>query len=112
MSYPTNRVRLKGIVFDMDGTLTVPVIDFPAMYRAVLGEQEYLRARADNPSGIDILHCIERWTPDRQQKAYETILEHERRGLELLQIMPGSLILLTLSNNLDPLSFSAKNLVN
>lgn len=112
MSYPTNLARLKGIVFDMDGTLTVPVIDFPAMYRAVLGEQEYLRARADNPSGIDILHCIERWTPERQQKAYETILEHERRGLELLQIMPGSLILLAFSLIILILAFSAQNLVN
>ncbi|KAK4799469.1 hypothetical protein SAY86_024834 [Trapa natans] len=95
MSYSTHRARLRGVVFDMDGTLTVPVIDFPAMYRAVLGEQEYLRIRAENPSGIDILQYIERWAPDRQQKAFAAIAEHERRGLELLQIMPGAAELCT-----------------
>ncbi|KAL6194664.1 hypothetical protein ACLB2K_035745 [Fragaria x ananassa] len=84
------RARLRGVVFDMDGTLTVPVIDFAAMYRAVLGEKEYIRIRAENPSGIDILHHIEGWSNDRQQKAYETIADFERRGLDRLQIMPGA----------------------
>ncbi|KAL5542447.1 hypothetical protein UlMin_010157 [Ulmus minor] len=69
--------RLRGVVFDMDGTLTVPVIDFPAMYRA-------------NPSGIDILHQIENWSPEKQQKAYDTIADFEREGLDRLQIMPGA----------------------
>ncbi|XP_042515956.1 haloacid dehalogenase-like hydrolase domain-containing protein At2g33255 [Macadamia integrifolia] len=82
--------RLKGVVFDMDGTLTVPVIDFPAMYKSVLGEQEYASIRAQNPSGIDILHHIESWSPDKQQKAYDIIADFERQGLERLQIMPGA----------------------
>jgi hypothetical protein len=83
------RARLKGVVFDMDGTLTVPVIDFAAMYKAVLGDDEYRRIKAENPSGIDILHHIENWSPEKQQKAYETIADYERRGLDRLQIMPG-----------------------
>ncbi|CAM8984592.1 unnamed protein product [Rhodiola kirilowii] len=74
----------------MDGTLTVPVIDFPAMYKAVLGEEEYLALKASNPSGVDILHHIETWTADKQQKAYEVIAEFERHGLDRLQIMPGA----------------------
>ncbi|PKI70122.1 hypothetical protein CRG98_009494 [Punica granatum] len=90
MSNPTRKARLRGVVFDMDGTLTVPVIDFAAMYRAVLGDPEYLRVRAENPSGIDILHHIESWDPDRQKKANEIIAEYERRGLDRLQIMPGT----------------------
>lgn len=73
----------------MDGTLTVPVIDFAAMYKAVLGEDEYRRIKAENPSGIDILHHIENWSPDGQQKAYEIITDFERQGLDRLQIMPG-----------------------
>lgn len=85
----THRPRLKGVVFDMDGTLTVPVIDFAAMYKAVLGDDEYRRIKAESPSGIDILHHIENWSPEKQQKAYETIADHERRGLDRLQIMPG-----------------------
>ncbi|KAJ8763949.1 hypothetical protein K2173_003731 [Erythroxylum novogranatense] len=84
------KARLRGVVFDMDGTLTVPAIDFAAMYKAVLGEEEYIRVKAENPSGIDILHQIESWTPDRQRKANEVILDFERQGLDRLQIMPGA----------------------
>lgn len=89
---PPPKARLRGVVFDMDGTLTVPAIDFPAMYRAVLGDDEYLRIKAESPSGIDILHQIENWSPDKQRKAYETIADFERQGLDRLQIMPGSRI--------------------
>lgn len=87
---PPPKARLRGVVFDMDGTLTVPAIDFPAMYRAVLGDDEYLRIKAESPSGIDILHQIENWSPDKQRKAYETISDFERQGLDRLQIMPGA----------------------
>lgn len=82
--------RLKGLVFDMDGTLTVPVIDFPAMYKAVLGHDQYISIKSSSPSGIDILHHIEQWSPDKQQKAYEIIADFEQQGLDRLQIMPGA----------------------
>lgn len=96
---PTHKkARLKGVVFDMDGTLTVPVIDFVAMYKAVLGDDEYRRIRAESPSGIDILHHIESWSPEKQQMAYETIADYERRGLDRLQIMPGAAELCGLLN--------------
>ncbi|XXG42707.1 hypothetical protein AAC387_Pa01g2918 [Persea americana] len=83
--------RLRGVVFDMDGTLTVPVIDFAAMYKSVLGEEEYKAMRAKSPSGIDILQHIETWSPEKQQKAYEIIADIERQGLDQLQIMPGAI---------------------
>ncbi|XP_073134895.1 haloacid dehalogenase-like hydrolase domain-containing protein At2g33255 [Henckelia pumila] len=86
----TTKPRLRGVVFDMDGTLTVPVIDFPAMYRAVLGEEEYVRIKLENPSGIDVLHQIEKWSPDKQRRAYEIIAEFEKHGSDRLQIMPGA----------------------
>ncbi|VFQ65946.1 unnamed protein product [Cuscuta campestris] len=82
-------IRLRGIVFDMDGTLTVPVINFPAMYKAVLGEEEYSDIKSKNPSGVDILHHIESWNPDRKRRAYEIIADFEKQGLDRLQIMPG-----------------------
>lgn len=84
------KARLRGVVFDMDGTLTVPVIDFPAMYKAVLGEERYLSIRAKSASGIDILHHIETWSPPEQQRAYEVIADYERQGLDRLQMMPGA----------------------
>lgn len=85
----TAKARLRGLVFDMDGTLTVPVIDFPAMYRAVLGEEDYVRIKSESPSGIDILHHIETWSPDKQKRAYEIIADFEKQGSDRLQIMPG-----------------------
>ncbi|XP_019429188.1 PREDICTED: haloacid dehalogenase-like hydrolase domain-containing protein At2g33255 isoform X2 [Lupinus angustifolius] len=89
-STTTTKTRLRGVVFDMDGTLTVPVIDFQAMYRAVLGDDEYRRMKDDNPSGIDILHQIENFSPDKQRHAYATIADFERQALDRLQIMPGT----------------------
>ncbi|KAH7667035.1 HAD-like protein [Dioscorea alata] len=88
----TRKASLKGVVFDMDGTLTVPVIDFPAMYRTVLGEDTYASLRSASPSGsIDILHHIETWAPAKQQRAYEIIADFERQGIDRLQIMPVAL---------------------
>ena len=84
-----SRRPLRGVVFDMDGTLTVPVIDFAAMYRSVLGDEEYVRIKALNPSGIDILHIIQSWAPEKQRRAYEVIADFERQGIDRLQIMPG-----------------------
>lgn len=86
----SSKPRLKGVVFDMDGTLTVPVIDFQAMYKAVLGHDEYLAVKSKNPSGIDILHHIENWSPDKQRRAYEIIADFEKQGQDRLQIMPGT----------------------
>lgn len=88
-----NRSPLRGVVFDMDGTLTVPVIDFPAMYREVLGgDAAYAAARSAGGGAVDILHCIESWAPDEQRRAYEVIARFERDGLDRLQIMPGELL--------------------
>lgn len=82
---------LRGVVFDMDGTLTVPAIDFSAMYRAVLGDEGYAAAKSGSPGGsVDILHHIETWAPQEQHRAYEIIADFERQGLDRLQIMPGS----------------------
>lgn len=90
---PARKAVLRGVVFDMDGTLTVPVIDFGAMYREVLGEQTYAALRAGSPHGsIDILHHIETWAPPAQRKAYEVIARFEQQGLERLQIMPGECV--------------------
>ncbi|KAL8162824.1 hypothetical protein V2J09_014313 [Rumex salicifolius] len=85
-----SKARIRGVVFDMDGTLTVPVINFQAMYKAVLGEDLYAEVRLKNPSGIDILHQIEGWSPGKQKKAFEVIAQFEKDGINRLQIMPGA----------------------
>ncbi|XP_004495253.1 haloacid dehalogenase-like hydrolase domain-containing protein At2g33255 [Cicer arietinum] len=90
MSQAVTKTRLRGVVFDMDGTLTVPVIDFASMYKAVLGDEEYQRLKALNPSGIDILKLIDHWPSHQQHQAYDTIAHFERQALDQLQIMPGA----------------------
>lgn len=75
----------------MDGTLTVPVINFADMYREVLGDETYKLLRSQNPNGsIDILHHIDGLeTPEEKKKAYDVIARFEKQGLDRLQIMPG-----------------------
>lgn len=83
----SDKPTLKGIVFDMDGTLTVPVIDFRTMHRRVLGDDH-----PDVVSGspIDILHEISRWSPEKQTRAYSIITEMEKDANGKLEIMPGA----------------------
>lgn len=72
------RHRLRGVVFDMDGTLTVPCLDFAEM-----------RRRVGVTSSGDILHEIEAWPEDKKMQALATIGEMEREAKERLEIMPG-----------------------
>lgn len=83
------KATLRGVVFDMDGTLTVPVIDFHAMYREVLGPERYAAAKQAGGGNIDILRQIEAWRPEEQTRAYGVIARFEQDGLDRLQIMPG-----------------------
>jgi HAD superfamily hydrolase (TIGR01549 family) len=69
---------VRGVVADMDGTLTVPCIDFAAMRRAV---------------GIDtgdILTTIDGWADEaRRAAAYAAIAAVEEQALANMQCMPG-----------------------
>jgi len=58
-------MKYKGIIFDMDGTLTLPSIDF-ASVRRDLGIE----------SG-DILEAIATWSKDNQAKAWNLIEKYE-----------------------------------
>ncbi|CAA6666493.1 unnamed protein product [Spirodela intermedia] len=86
------KAKLRGVVFDMDGTLTVPVIDFGAMYREVLGENTYTAMRSRNPNGsIDILHHIETLSPPAQKKAYEEglITRNVKQSVDIFHVRFG-----------------------
>lgn len=75
---------VKGVVFDMDGTLTIPCIDFKEMRRRVGVEEG------------DILHVIHGWPEEEQKEAFRKIAEIEQEALEQLQIMPGAVELCSL----------------
>lgn len=69
---------VRGVVFDMDGTLTIPCIDFDEMRRRV---------------GIaegDILSVVDSWDTERRGNAYAIITEIEEQALQEMRIMPGA----------------------
>ncbi|KAK9842251.1 hypothetical protein WJX81_002791 [Elliptochloris bilobata] len=76
-----NGMRIvRGVIFDMDGTLTVPVIDFPLM-----------RQRVGVPEGADILTEINSWPHERRVRGHEIIAEVEDQALADMAVAPGAL---------------------
>lgn len=75
----SSRPVLRGVVFDMDGTLTVPNLDFAAMYR-----------RCGVDPQLDILAELATRPPAQAQAAYAVIEEMEQQGRDTLQLMPGA----------------------
>ncbi|KAG2433471.1 hypothetical protein HYH02_012589 [Chlamydomonas schloesseri] len=71
---------LRGVVFDMDGTLLKPVIDFAEMRRRV----------GVTPEMGDILDVINTWPEERRAQAYATIAEIEEQALKDMSVMPGA----------------------
>ena len=61
--------RLRGVVFDMDGTLTVPNLDFTEMY-----------SRCNVPLDEDLLEAISLMTTENAKKANDVIDEMEEEG--------------------------------
>ena len=60
---------IRGVAFDMDGTLTVPVLDFQLM-----------RQRVGVPQTADILDTINAWAPERRERAHLARGGRHRRG--------------------------------
>eukprot|EP00803_Ostreobium_quekettii_P006592 evm.model.scf_259.3 EVM.evm.TU.scf_259.3 scf_259:14241-19239(-) len=71
---------LKGIIFDMDGTLTLPVIDFQEM-----------RRRLGVPRG-DILEAMAAATTERRLEMNSIVEDLEREALASMEIMPGAVV--------------------
>ena len=70
---------LKALIFDMDGTLTLPgAIDFSAM-----------RSRIGAPIGVDILSHVEAAPTDEERRVRAAaVADEEARGLERVALMP------------------------
>jgi len=74
-----NRPVLRGVVFDMDGTLTIPNLDFAEMYR---------RCGVDRSD--DILRAIAAMEDADAERANAIVEEMEAEGRRTLQLMPGT----------------------
>jgi phosphoglycolate phosphatase-like HAD superfamily hydrolase len=73
---PPDRPPLRGVIFDMDGTLTVPNHDFKRMYERV------------GCVTSDILTEIDTWEPARRERAEAIIHEMETEALVGMRVMP------------------------
>ena len=70
---------IRGVIFDMDGTLTVPVLDFAEM-----------RSRLGLPQGTDILPAVRRMPAEQQARAMKIIEELEEEGYNALHLGPSN----------------------
>lgn len=71
-------VVIQGVIFDMDGTLVEPAIDFAAMREAI---------------GVldgDILHTINSWDDTRRLEAERLIAQFEADAADKMVLMPGA----------------------
>jgi HAD superfamily hydrolase (TIGR01509 family) len=69
-------MAFKGLIFDMDGTLTVPTIDF-IQVRKELGI----------PRGNDLVKMIESWPEEKRNWAWSVIERHEEKAE--IKLQPG-----------------------
>lgn len=67
--------EIKGVIFDMDGTLTLPVLDFNG-----------IRDSLGLVPGTDILPTVQKYSPEERAKAMAIIEEYEEDGLRKLQV--------------------------
>jgi len=73
----SGRRTLRGVVFDMDGTLTEPYMDFAEMKRRV------------GVTDGDILDVMGTWSEERQAQANAVIAEMETEARDNMTLMPG-----------------------
>jgi len=71
--------RYDGVIFDMDGTVIEPLLDFAA-----------IRAELGAPEGADILAWVESLPRGDRDRAYETLLSHELPAARNAALMPGA----------------------
>ena len=70
--------RPRAVIFDLDGTLTEPILDFDAI-RAEIG----LRA------GLPILEQLESLQPAHRARAAEIMVRHEREAIDCATLTDG-----------------------
>ena len=71
-------VRLRGVVFDLDGTLVVQELDFDAMRREI-----------GLPVGTPLLEAVERLHGAEREAAVAVLRRHELAAAETARLNPG-----------------------
>tara|TARA_Y100001934_G_scaffold232542_1_gene281403 strand:+ start:3139 stop:3768 length:630 start_codon:yes stop_codon:yes gene_type:complete len=76
---PAALSSIQGVIFDLDGTLVDSRLDFAAIRRDL-----------GCPSGVGVLEYIGTLPGNEQSEAEQIVLEHERRGAQQAEWMPGA----------------------
>ncbi|KAJ2778757.1 hypothetical protein H4R18_004412 [Coemansia javaensis] len=77
--------RIRGVVFDMDGTLTVPITEY----------LRQMRRELQVPDGVRILDYIDmRLEGERRAWAHRRVLEIEAEAMQGMELSPGLVALL------------------
>lgn len=71
--------QLRGVIFDLDGTLVSSSLDFPAIKREI-----------DCPPDADVLIFLETLTEAKRQAAMQVIHRHELRDAQCCEWIPGA----------------------
>lgn len=71
--------KIKGLIFDMDGTLTVPLIDF-----------KKIRQELNISEGGDLAEIINSWAEPRRSKGWKIIEKYEIYAIENNSLQAGA----------------------
>jgi HAD superfamily hydrolase (TIGR01549 family) len=71
-------MQIKGLIFDMDGTLTVPLLDF-----------KQIRRELDAPDGMDLAKTINSWPEPRRTQGWKVIEKYEIYAIENNSLQTG-----------------------
>ena len=75
-----SRIPVHGVVFDLDGTLTLPVLDFTK-----------LRSDLQCPKGVDILKFCNSKSGKEKETALQMVETFEEEGRQNTKLQPGVL---------------------
>jgi HAD superfamily hydrolase (TIGR01549 family) len=70
--------RVRGVVFDMDGTLVHQAIDFEAIRREI-----------GLPAGAPLLEAMDQLSPAERATAWAILDRHERAAADAAEVLPG-----------------------
>jgi HAD superfamily hydrolase (TIGR01509 family) len=72
-------MTIRAVIFDLDGTLTEPFLDF-----------DQIRRDIGLPAGVGVLEGISRLPDDQKRRAETILLEHEDRAAQNSQLNEGA----------------------
>jgi HAD superfamily hydrolase (TIGR01509 family) len=77
-------MAIKAVIFDLDGTITEPFLDFDAIRREI----------GLSPEAGTLLEAMEKMTPDARRRAMEIVERHEEIAVKESRLNQGAKLML------------------